>query len=168
MFKKYSIIIYFLCTYSFSALSNGNLAYVDLDYIFSNTILGKKIILELKKENQKNFDNLKKKELNLIELEKDLIKKKNILSKEEFDKKFSEINSKISSFRNEKKKIIQDFDIKKKSEISSFFKKINPILVTFMKDNSLDLILDKKSVIIAKNDLEITNKIKEIIDKEMK
>ena len=168
MQKKYLLIIYFFCTYSFGVFSNNNLAYVDLDFIFSNTNLGKKIILELKNENQKNFDNLKKKELNLIELEQDLIKKKNILSKEEFDKKFTELNLKISSFRDEKKKIIQDFEIKKKNEISSFFKKINPILVKYMKDNSLDLILDKKNVIIAKNELEITIKIKEIIDKEMK
>ena len=37
-----------------------------------------------------------------------------------------------------------------------------------MKENSLALFLDKKGVIIAKNELDITIKIKEIIDKEMK
>ena len=167
MLKKYLLIIFFF-TYSFSALSSDKLAYVDLDFIFANTNLGKKIILELKKENQKNIDNLKKDELKLAKLEKDLITKKNILSKEEFDKKFSEINLNISSFRKEKKKIIQDFEIKKKKEISSFFKRINPILIEYMKKNSLDLILDKKSLIIAKNELDITIKIKEIIDNQIK
>ena len=49
MLKKYFLIIYFF-TYSFSALSNDKLAYVDLDFIFANTNLGKKIIFELKKE----------------------------------------------------------------------------------------------------------------------
>ena len=120
------------------------------------------------KELQKNIDNLKKDELKLAKLEKDLITKKNILSKEEFDKKFSEINLNISSFRKEKKKIIQDFENKKKKEISSFFKRINPILIEYMKKNSLDLILDKKSLIIAKNELDITIKIKEIIDNQIK
>ena len=167
MLKKYLLIIFFF-THCFSALSNDKLAYVDLDFIFANTNLGKKIILELKKENQKNIDNLKKDELKLAKLEKDLITKKNILSKEEFDKKFSEINLNISSFRKEKKKIIQDFEIKKKKEISSFFKRINPILIEYMKKNSLDLILDKKSLIIAKNELDITIKIKEIIDNQIK
>lgn len=167
MLKKYLLILFFF-TYSFSALSNDRLAYVDLDFIFANTNLGKKIILELKKENQKNIDNLKKNELKLVELEKDLINKKNILSKEEFDKRFSEINSNISSFQKEKKKIIQGFEIIKKKEISSFFKKINPILVEYMKKNSLDLILDKKSIIIAKNELDITIQIREIIDNQMK
>ena len=167
MLKKYLLIIFFF-TYSFSALSSDKLAYVDLDFIFANTNLGKKIILELKKENQKNIDNLKKDELKLAKLEKDLITKKNILSKEEFDKKFSEINLNISSFRKEKKKIIQDFEIKKKKEISSFFKRINPILIEYMKKNSLDLILDKKSLIIAKNELDIKIKIKEIIDNQIK
>ena len=167
MLKKYLLIIFFF-THSFSALSNDKLAYVDLDFIFANTNLGKKIILELKKENQKNIDNLKKDELKLVKLEKDLITKKNILSKEEFDKKFSEINLNLSSFRKEKKKIIQDFEIKKKKEISSFFKRINPILVEYMNKNSLDLILDKKSLIIAKNELDITIKIKEIIDNQIK
>ena len=124
MLKKYLLILYFFCNYSFNVFANDKLVYVDLDYIFTNTKLGKSIILELKKENKKNISNLKKKELSLSELEKDLIIKKNILSKDEFDKKFLEINRNITSFRDEKKKIIRDFEIKKKVKYHLFLKKL--------------------------------------------
>ena len=165
MLKKYLLLVYFFCHSSVNAFSSENIVYVDLDYLFNNSNLGKKIISNLKVENQKNIENIKKKDLILVGLEQDLIKKKNILSKEEFDKKFLELKSKIKIFSEEKKKVINNFELKKNKQIKNFFKKIDPILKKYMKDNSIQLILDKKNIILADSKLEITEIIRKTIDK---
>ena len=52
--------------------------------------------------------------------------------------------------------------------LSKFVKLINPILAEYSKNNTIDLIVDKKNIIIGKNSLDITNDILIIIDENIK
>ena len=88
MLKKFIFIPLILCFYATALLSAEKVAYVDLDYLFNNSNLGKKIILSLKNENKKNLDTTKKKSTVLKELEQDLIKKKIKKQKIKLIKKF--------------------------------------------------------------------------------
>ena len=167
MFKKLSII--FFCTFFLSKAScNEKIGYLDMDFIFNNSKYGKKIINEIKNENQKIIDELKIKEEKLIALENDLKKKKNILSKEEFEKQFKDLASQVNSFRNNKKKKLDDFELDKNKKISFFFDSINPILKEYLKVNSINIILDKKNIIIANNELDITNDLNQLINEKLK
>lgn len=167
MFKKLYII--FFCTFFLSKAScNENIGYLDMDFIFNNSNYGKKIINEIKNENQKIIDELKIKEEKLIALENDLKKKKKILSKEEFEKQFKDLASQVNSFRNNKKKKLDDFELDKNKKISIFFDSINPILKEYLKVNSINIILDKKNIIIANNELDITNDLNQLINEKLK
>ena len=44
---------------------------------------------------------------------------------------------------------------------------INPILIKFSDDNSISLILQKKDLVVGKNELDITDKIIKIINNEV-
>ena len=52
--------------------------------------------------------------------------------------------------------------------ISKFLNLINPLLEDFMKDNSVGLILDKKNIFISKSNYDITMKILEIVNENIK
>ena len=73
---KKLLLIIFLLNFSFNAYSSEIIAYLDIDSVFKNTNVGKQIIKNLEKENEKNTSNLKKKESELLKKEKDLINKK--------------------------------------------------------------------------------------------
>ena len=45
---------------------------------------------------------------------------------------------------------------------------INPIIEKYMNDQSIDILLDKKNIFIAKSNHDITQNIIDIIDKEIK
>ena len=62
---------------------------------------------------------------------------------------------------------IQDITIKRKNASSEFFKKINPILGKYAKDNNISFILQKKNIIMGKTELDITDDVLKIIDKEV-
>ena len=62
---------------------------------------------------------------------------------------------------------MKDFESKKKDEIKIFFKKIDPILKEFLKQNSINLLIDKKNVIIGVESLDITENIKKLIDEKI-
>ena len=164
---KKILFIFFFLLLTTKAQTNEIIAYLDIDYVFKNSNLGKKIISNLNEQNKKNLLDLKKKEDKLIKMEKDLIEKKNFLSKVDYDNKLTDLRSNIKIFRTEKDKLVKAFEIKKNDEIKIFFKKVNPILEKFMIDNSIKIIIDKKNVLIAKETLDVTMKINTLINQEL-
>ena len=65
-------------------------------------------------------------------------------------------------------KIISDFKKLKIENTNKLLKQINPILVKFSNDNSISLILQKKNLVVGKNELDITDKILEIVNNDIK
>ena len=59
--------------------------------------------------------------------------------------------------------------IKKKNEArAKLISALNPILQNYMTENKIEMIVDKKHVLLANSNLEITDKILEILNKEVK
>ena len=109
-----------------------------------------------------------KKEKELKKVEEDINKQKNVLSKEELKNKVSNFRKEISSFRNEREKLINDFNIKKIQEFEKYFQKITPLIEDYIKENKIDIVLDKKNIFIANRNKNITNEIIKIIDAKIK
>ncbi len=160
------LIIFFFC--SVETFSNEKITYVDVEYLFKNSALGNKIYVKLNKENNNIKNTLKDKEKKLINIEKELINQKNIISKEEYNKRLSNLNAEVKLFRSERLSIIKNFETEKSKEINLFFQKITPILEEYMSENSISFILDKKNVLIADKKLEITKNLINIINEKLK
>jgi len=63
--------------------------------------------------------------------------------------------------------MINNFKELKVDNTNKLLKLINPILVEFSQDNSISFILQKKNLIIGKTELDITDKIIKIANKEI-
>jgi outer membrane protein len=158
-----TLVIFFL--YSFNSLADDNLFYIDLDYIIKNSNSGRTMIAKLDNINKKNIEKFKFKKNELIEIEKDLKKKKNIISDDEIKKKLNILNTKLDEFKKYKKKTNEEFRIKKNNELSNIFKVINPIIQTYMDEKSINILMDKKNIFIGKTEYDITNNILDILNK---
>jgi len=161
-----TLTILFFCTVE--TFSNEKITYVDIEYLFKNSVLGNKIYTKLNDENNNIKNTLKNKEKELIKIEKEIINQKNIISKEEFNKRLSELNAKVKLFKSERVSIIKNFEAEKNKEINLFFQKISPILKEYMKENSISFILDKKNVLIADDKNEITKNLIDTINEKLK
>ena len=58
--------------------SNDNIAFIDLDFVIKNSILGKQVLNTINNLDKKNVESLKKKNKELKEKETELKNKKNI------------------------------------------------------------------------------------------
>ena len=162
-------IIIFLGLFLFFSFNNLNatekIAFVDLNYIYMNSKVGKKIINETKKKQQlinKESQDLQKK---LDEEKNNLLTKKNVLSEEEFKKKLSEIENnfkKYSQILANKNKDLVNFQKKHKNE---FVKTLNSTLENYSKEHSISMILRKENLLIGKNSLDVTKDILELFNK---
>ena len=165
---KYLIFVIFLFLKITTSVHASNVVYIDMSYILSNSIKGKSILEELESKNKSNIKELESKEKILKDLEKNISNQKNILSKEEFEKKVNELQGKVIIFRKDKDKLVQEFNDLKNTAIQNFMKNVEPLVSDYMKKNSINIVLAKKDVIIGKKNLDITNEILEIVDKNIK
>ena len=126
------------------------------------------IIKKIEKIREQETEKLIKIENNLKKKNEELAKTKNLISKEELDKKILSLRNEVKSFDELKKKTIKDLNIKKNKELNLFLQRINPIVQEYMKEKSIDMIIDKKNIFMAKSNNDITEDILEIINTKIK
>ena len=170
MRKIYKIFYFcvFIILHSQVHSSEQKIVYLNLDQIFQNSVPGSLILKELKNQNKKNIEKFKLKETDLRNQEQDLIKKKNILSKEEFDSNVVSFKKKMKIFNKEREETFLKFEKEKKEKLNSFLLKITPLIEIFVKENSINIVLNEKNLFIASKNFDITNQIIEIVNKNIK
>ena len=168
---KRNIIFFFLIFFVFSSNNNTlaeiNISFVDVDYIYSNSKIGKKIDNQLKSEKKKINEKLTSYQKNIKDEKEKLINQKKIISEEKFKNQAIDIEKQIKKYN----KLISDNNnsfIKYKAEIKSLFlKKLMNIVREYAEVNSIQLILNKKDIIIGQNDMDISNDILKLVNKKM-
>ena len=68
-------------------------------------------------------------------------------------------NFRINNFLLKKKEMLSKFELEKKKKLDTFFSSLNLILNDYMKKNSIDIILEKKNIVLANSNNEVSNDI---------
>ena len=157
--------IFFLISFSFA---ETKIAFIDVDLILSKSEPSKSLFSQLNIIEEKKLKILKKDEINLKEEENKILKTKNIVSKEEFNKSVNSFKKKVDNYENSKKKTIEELKQIRNKEIIRFFKLINPIIENIMEENSIEILIDKKNIFMAKSDNDITQIVIENINENVK
>lgn len=167
-FHKKLIFFFTFLLFSVQLSAENNIAYVDVDKILTISKVGKSIISQLEKIQKNTLEELKKNGDKLKSEEAEIIAKKNILSKEDFQKEVNKLKQKVNQFaqiRSEKLKNLQEKKLKATAKVLD---SLNPILLDYANKNSIGLILQKKNIVMGKKELDITDKILSIVNKEIK
>ena len=56
---------------------------------------------------------------------------------------------------------------KKNNDLKEFFAKVNPIIQSYMDNNSIDILLERKNVFMSKNRIDVTEKLIKEINKKL-
>jgi outer membrane protein len=164
--------IFFLTVIILLSINNlkaeDKVAYLDIDFILANTIAGKLLLENLKKQEDIKINKFKIDDEKFRNNEKKILAKKNLVSVEEIKKEMNELQIEYQKYNNNKKKEIDSLKKKRNTNIINFINSINPIIEKYMTDNSIYILMDKKNIFIAKNDYDITQKLIKLIDNQIK
>lgn len=167
MIKKILIYLISFFFYQSLLLAENKIYFIDVNYIYTNSIVGKKYNQEIKKKQDifnKNFDEKQ----NLIKKDQDLLfNQKNILADDEFKKKVESLNNKIKEVKiniDNDKNLLEKFsnDVK-----VTFYNELLKILYKYSNENSIEMIINKENILLGRNELDISNNILVIIDKNL-
>ncbi len=142
--------------------------YIDFKLILNSSIAGKKAQDGLKKKLQDGIASLEKKEKSIQEDEKKLIQQKKIISAEEYKKKITELRKKVSDLQKERATLLNNVSKQRAKAKSELLKNLNPIIHDYMKQKKIRMVINKKDLISADENLDITNDIMQILNKKLK
>ena len=165
---KITIFVIFFNFFSLISNADSKIAYIDIDKILSISKPAKSLFNQLKENEKIELDSLKLEEKKFKEEENKIISSQNIISKEEYTKNANNFKKKISSYQIKKKEIIENLKKKRNNEVLRFLKIINPIIEDVMKKKSIDILIEKKNIFIAKSNYDITDEIIKNIDDNIK
>ena len=170
MFKLHRFLIIFFCFFLITHASSDDrkIVYLNLDLIVQNSVPGKFILEQLEIEKKKNIEKFKLEETKIRKKEEDLIKKKNVLSDEEFTSNVNALKEEMNIYNKERKKIFLEFDKNKKKKLNDFLNKVTPLIQKFVKENSINIVLNEKNLFIASKKFDITDQIIQIINENIK
>ena len=153
---------------SFSVNSSADSIYfIDFAKVLNSSKPGaeaqKSIKQKLQSENKK-FANLQN---NIRKEESDIISQKSTLSPEEYKKKVQALRNKVADLQKNKETSFNNIAKSRSKAKNSLLKAVNPIIKKYMEDNNIQIVLNKKAVILGDTNLEITDKIISILNKEL-
>ena len=164
VFKK--IIFFFLFINIVEA--SDNIRFIDINYIVNNSISGKDLTKIIEKKNEKISSELNKFGKELEQKKNKIVSQKNILKKEELDnliKNYEKEAKKFNDIRKKKRDEFNSFSINSKKKIIDL---LNPIITSYLKKESIQILLQKDKIIFGNDNLDITREILELFNDKHK
>ena len=165
---KLSFFIIFFISFFLKLSANEKIVFIDLDFIVNNSLAGKTAILQIEDEKNSSLFAIQKMEQDLKDEENKVMIQKNVISENEFSSKINNLKNKIKKYqelRIQKNNKLNQLSASAKNKL---ILSLNPILNEYSKKNSISMVLQKKSIIIGKSDLDITQQILIEFDNKVK
>ena len=165
--KKITILI-LICFFSFNYSSADTPYFLDFKMILNESVAGKKAQTFLKNKLDKGFKELNSKRDKILDEEKKIVQQKKIISSDEYKKKISELRTNVSSLQKQRNELIQSVGKQRAKAKSELLKSLNPIVKNYMKEKKIRMVVDKKNVLLADENLDITKDIIVLLNQKLK
>ena len=167
--KKFkSLILIALLLAPFNLAHSNDVHFINLKKVLNESKAGSDAQSKLLKEFESKDKKFKGESDALKKQETELITQKKTLSSEDYKKKVSALRKKNADFQKRRRTASGDFVKKKNNARNELLKALNPILQKYMDDNNITMILNEKNVILANSKVDLTSKIIELLNKELK
>ena len=169
MFKFVKKILLVFCLLNFNTAVIADIPhYLDFKYILNESVAGKKAQNALKSKLDKGFKSLKDKEKKLQDEEKKIIEQKKLIKPDEYKSKVDDLRKSVSNLQKERNKLLQDVSSQRSKARTTLLKSLNPIIKEYMQEKQIRMVVDKKSLLLADENLNITKEILDRLNKKIK
>ena len=162
---KFFVVTFLLlvCTHVWA---EQKVAYLDMKFILNNSKAGKGAQDYLHKSFQANQKKFLDKENALKKEENDLLTQKTILTKEEYQKKSDDLRKKVIDYQSQRRASLEKITAQRAEARQKLIEKLDPILQSYIEENDISLVIDRKNVVMGNTNLDITDIIIKKLNKE--
>ena len=142
--------------------------YVDFKLILNESEAGKKAQNFLKNKLENGIKSIKDKEKKLQEEEKKIIQQKKVISAEEYKKQVTNLRKDVSKLHKERSQLLESIAKQRSKARNTLLKNLNPVISDYMKEKKIRMVIDKKSILLADENLDITKDIMKALNLKLK
>ena len=160
-------IILNLTSISFAEFPSTIIGVIDLNYILSEAKAAKaaaikieEIAIQIEKEVQES-------DQNLIEEQNKLIESQAVMAPEAFDSKRQEYEKKVQNYNVERQNKLISIDQLIANSRNTVLEALKPILEDISNDNGITILLEKNSVLLNDEDMDITEEALKRLNKDL-
>ena len=152
-------VITFFIILSTSVYAEQKIVVLDMKYILNNSKAGKGAQEFLKKSFNDNAKKFSEQENALKKEENDLLSKKNVLKKEDYMKKSDSLRKKVIDYQSKRRASLDKIATQRAESKKKLLQEISPIVDTYIQENQISIVLDKKNMIGGLTQFDITDDI---------
>ena len=165
-FVKIFVITFFVLVIT-NAQAEQNIVFIDMSKIMNESKAGKSAQKYIQNSIKLNLESFKKSEEKLKKKERDLLDKKNILKKEEYKRKLDELRNDIDNYQKERRKKNENSSKLRARAMQLINENVILLLADYAKENNIDIILNKKDVVLGMTEKDITQIIMDKFNKKI-
>ena len=150
-----------------NSFAENKIVYVDMNRILTESKVGILVEEELTKIHKGNLDQFKKVEDALKKEEIDLISKRNIMNIDEFNNKINALREKSQEYQKTRREKFEVISNKRNKATEEVMTALQPILAEYAEKEGIALIVEKKSVVVGKNEFDVSKDIIDELDKKL-
>ncbi len=150
------------------ANASSSVKFVDINYIVNNSISGKNLNQIIENKNKEVTNELKKLGKKLEEKKNKIVSQKNILKKEEFNNLVRNYEDEVKKFNEIRKKKTDEFNSFSINSKKKIIDLLNPLITSYLKKESIQLLLQKDKIIFGDDTLDITDEILKLFNDKYK
>ncbi len=166
--KKIILTICLIFVLSTNHVFANTTYFVDFSYVLNKSKAGKEAQEIMKKKIKSSNEKFTKLEKKILDDEKDLISKKNVLKDEEYQKKIKALRERVANLQKDKRSFFEKINKQRSESRKKLLNSLTPIMESYMKTNNIKIIIDKKNVLLGDASLDLTKTITELLNKELK
>ena len=166
-YSKFFLVLFVIISFQTKSFAQAP-SYVDFKYILNQSKAGKDAQLYLKNKLDNGVKDLKAQEKKIQDEEKKIIQQKKLITPEEYKSKVTDLRKKVETLRNQKDKLFNSVNSQRTKARTELLKNLNPIIKDYMKANKIRVVLDKKAILLADENLDITKPITDLLNKKLK
>ena len=166
-YSKFFLVLFVIISFQTKSFAQAP-SYVDFKYILNQSKAGKDAQLYLKNKLDNGVKDLKAQEKKIQDEEKKIIQQKKLITPEEYKSKVTDLRKKVETLRNQKDKLFNSVNSQRTKARTELLKNLNPIIKDYMKANKIRVVLDKKAILLADENLDITKQITDLLNKKLK
>tara|TARA_Y100001958_G_C21130147_1_gene471734 strand:- start:258 stop:776 length:519 start_codon:yes stop_codon:yes gene_type:complete len=163
-FIKAFLLFFFIGTSN----ADSNLRFININYIVNNSEAGKALNKIIENKSKKINSELNDLSIKIEKKKNKILSQKNILKQEEYENLVKTYDEEVKKYNNTRIKKNEDFNNFRLNSKKKIIETLNPIISSFLKKESIQILLQKDKIIFGDEKLDITKEILEIFNEKHK
>ena len=140
---------------------------IDLNYILTNSKASIDASKQIEKIQMNVEEDLKLIEEDIISERERLIEQQSVMAPEAFEEKVKDFEKKVQNSQINRQESVRKLELMIQQARSTILDELKPILVEHSKEKGITVILEKNTVILSSDEMDITSAVMKKLDKQI-